>query len=436
MATAKLPNLPKGKEFEEFIAAFLQTHGFFIERNIVDRQEEEVLELDVIASRYKPSEIPEYILFEMKSGEWGFGDIFKLKGWLEYLNIDRGCLVVQKPKSDFYRQIANSIDLDIVSIPDVDQAARFLEDYIDAEHVNQIDIATWRFSFWAERNLLKLLRNKKKSLKDRKSFKALERYYFLINNRIFFTRNIIKRAEKLYDAFRQFPHISAKVGNELVGNNFDDEHESIPQKIYSDTYYKCQLTDITISTFIEYRARLSIMKSAIDYKIYKSAGLEIKDHLKLRFGDHEIEISLLDILPDSFQNGLDIISKHIYFYLYPVFWQWFLWVFGGFILEDYKDQEYSILSQKTGIPVKYIDEAINAYELIFPRDEGWFMTSKHSNIKFLKLFPTPFLGIGANYRRLIYGNGDWDKLSLSGLYTKNDLIKWNNVLVELLTKDI
>jgi len=142
------------------------------------------------------------------------------------------------------------------------------------------------------------------------------------------------------------------------------------------------------------------------------------------------------MLPVSFQNGLDIISKHRYFYLYPVFWQWFLWVFGGFILEDHKEQEYSIISQKTGIPVEHIDEAINAYELIFPRSDGWFMSSKHSSIKSLKLFPTPFLGIGANYRRLIYGNGDWNKLKLSGFHTKKDLIKWNNVLIKLLTKNI
>jgi hypothetical protein len=42
MTTALLPSLPKGKEFEEFLAAFFQTNGYYVERNIIDRQEEEI----------------------------------------------------------------------------------------------------------------------------------------------------------------------------------------------------------------------------------------------------------------------------------------------------------------------------------------------------------------------------------------------------------
>lgn len=434
MASAKLPDLPKGKEFEEFVAAFLQTHGYFIERNIIDRQEEEVLELDVFASKYDKETIPENTLFEMKSGGWGFGDIFKVKGWLEYLNIEKGCLVVQKPKTQFYKQIAQSIDIDIVEVPDTKNAAKNLVKYIDSENIDEIDILTWRFSYWTERNLLKLLKCKKNSMRHRASYTAIERYYFLINNRIFFTRNIIRRAEKLYDAYREYPHISAKVGNETIGNKFDEQHESIPESIYKQTYYDCKLTDIVFSAFVEHRARLAIMKSAIDYKIYKSLEIDIEDHLKFKFGSDEVEISLLEILPQSFQRGLDSIAKHKYFFKYPIFWQWFLWLFGGFILEDYKQQEYELLSAKTGIPIEYIDQALEAYELLFPREDGWFLTSRYAKIKFLKIFPTPFMGIGANYRRFKYGEGEWDNLKLSGRHTKSDLFKWNNVVVELLAK--
>ena len=54
---ATLPELPKGKEFEEFLAAFFQSNGYYVERSIIDRQEEEVLELDFLATRYAADKI-------------------------------------------------------------------------------------------------------------------------------------------------------------------------------------------------------------------------------------------------------------------------------------------------------------------------------------------------------------------------------------------
>ena len=50
MTSARLPDLPNGKEFEEYLSAFFQSHGLYIERDIIDRQEEDVLELDLITT--------------------------------------------------------------------------------------------------------------------------------------------------------------------------------------------------------------------------------------------------------------------------------------------------------------------------------------------------------------------------------------------------
>ena len=91
MATAQLPDLPKGKEFEEFLAAFFQAQGLYVERNVVDRQEEEVLELGIITTNYTKRVVPDNKLFEVKSGSWGFNEVFKGRGWLDYLNLDSGC---------------------------------------------------------------------------------------------------------------------------------------------------------------------------------------------------------------------------------------------------------------------------------------------------------------------------------------------------------
>ena len=47
-----LPELPKGKEYEEFISAFLQASGYFLNRTIIDRGIEELLELDITITDY------------------------------------------------------------------------------------------------------------------------------------------------------------------------------------------------------------------------------------------------------------------------------------------------------------------------------------------------------------------------------------------------
>ncbi len=441
MASIILPDLPKGKEFEEYISAFFQSGGnYYIERNIIEREIEEVLELDIITTDYT-SFPPEIKLLEVKSRDWHFPDLFKVRGWMDYLSIDKGVFIASKERENlnFFREKAKRLNIDLVVIPDLNKSKEALSELVSNKSIEVVDISTWRFSYWVERNLLKRLNHKKKSHPDNKCFKALEDYYFKVNNGIFFTENIVQKVHELYSTFQQFPRISAKCGNELIGNNFDEEYDILPKQIYDDTYYKCSYNDIQISTFIEHRARLAILKNAIDYKLYKKAGVENKtqDVPFWKIAGLDFEISLLDLLPPSFKKGLDEISKHEYFHKYPVFWQWFMWLFGGFILKDYEEKEYEVLSQKTEIPIDEIPNALESCQILFPQDDGWFMDlSPNSNIKMMKMFPVPFMGVGANYRRLLYTqSGKFEDLELTGMHTLNDLIKWNNLVVEVLKNE-
>ena len=53
----------------------------------------------------------------------------------------------------------------------------------------------------------------------------------------------------------------------------------------------------------------------------------------------------------------------------------------------------------------------------------------------LKLFPITFSGIGANYRRWVYtSTKKFEDLSLNGMHTLTDLMKWNNLAVKVLEK--
>ena len=140
-------------------------------------------------------------------------------------------------------------------------------------------------------------------------------------------------------------------------------------------------------------------------------------------------------LPNTIKTGLTEITKDKYFYLYPRFWQFFTYVFGGFILTDIEEQEFELLSKKTGVPVDEIPNAFDAFNKLFPRNDGWFFKFRNSSIRLHRLFPISFCGLGANYRRLVYTDDkDYDNLYklLSNDMTPFDLSKWNNLAYEIL----
>jgi len=431
---ARLPELPKDKEFEEYISAYFQASGYYIERNVIERAPKEVLELDIISTDYSVTP-PEVRLLEVKSGAWGFADLFKQRGWMDYLNVSRGMLIASGGKDDvdFFAEKAARLGINLLVISSLSESKKVLAEFIETGAMDDLDVSVWRFSYWVERNLLRRLKDQKKIYPDMKRYKALDKYYFEVTSGIFFTENIVQKADRLYSAFQEFPRISAKCGHEILGDDFDGDYKTVPKSVFEDTRYRCLYTDLQISTFVEHRARLAILKNAVDYKLYRNAGAEnktgsVSDRLGLSF------VSLFELLPTSFQEGLESISKDEYFHRYPVFWQWFLWVFGGFILKDYEEKEYEILSRKTGVPVDEVPNALDAYQALFPRDDGWFDDlSPGSNVKVMKLCPVPFMGVGAHYRALLHTqSGELPALEVSGEYTLNDLIKWNNLGVTVL----
>ncbi len=432
--TVSLPELPKDVEFEDYVAAYLQASGFYIEKSIIDRQGTEILELDIIFTDYRHDRPPIEKLIEVKSGGWGFSEIFKMLGWGKYLNITDLNLVVckEKPNQEFYREKSNDIGVTLIYHPnDGDEISK--SELLQGHHVDPVDVSLWRFSYWLERKIFKTLKNKKKSVSDKKSYLALDQYFHTLNSGIFFSKNIIKRIDKLYDAYKANPNITKKVANETEGKDYDEDHNNIPNSIFEKTFFQCEFTDITISTYIEHRARLAILKAAVDFTLFERHGIEerIKDEIEM-LGS---EFLLKNMLPHSFLNGLNEIKDDAYFYRYPVFWQIFLWQFGGFILNDYKDQEYCLLSMKSGIPIEKIDDALSAYGKIFPFNGGWFKKADgNSNITTIKMMCVPFMGIGSNLRIRTYAeDGKLESLDLSGTYTRSNLASWNNLVVDILS---
>lgn len=322
MASAQLPDLPKGEEFEEFVAAYLQSSGLYVERRIVDRREAEVLELDIVTTKYEADQGPISKIVEVNSGDWGAGDVFKVRGWLDYLALKQGALVVAKQVQQLavYAQVAHELGLDLISIPDLKNAAAPLAALTEVKP-DPDDVWAWRFSYWVERQLLRYLMQRKKSAGDnKKCYRALAEYLLLINSRIFFSRNVVRRAVDLYSAFSENAHISAKLAHELHGEDFDDEHETVPDAFFKRAYYACELNELAISTYAEYRALLAVLKAATDYVLFKRQGSDHNEAYTIKLEDFELEVggTLLQLVPASFRKGLDAISREPYFHRYPI----------------------------------------------------------------------------------------------------------------------
>jgi hypothetical protein len=424
----ELPKIPKDKDYEDYLCAYLQAGGLYVERSIIHREVEELLELDILTTDFQ-QDSANNLLIEIKGGDWGFSDIFKIRGWLTYLHYDEGCFIVQKsrPSISYFQNKAKELNIRLIDNSDLSKTKETLSFFFKTEP-EKAEIETIRFSYLLERKHLAQIKYFKKKSPGLKSYQNLDDYFFKTISGSFFSRDPIRRINKLFDTFIKYKNITAKICNELNGGDFDDDSiKELSSNCFSETFYKAKNNIFHVSLYVEHLARLTILKCAIEHLI---------DKLKGNYDPKDIFNQLEYLtLPNTIKTGLTEITKDKYFYLYPRFWQFFTYVFGGFILIDIKESEYELLSNKTGVPVDEIPNAFDAFNKLFPRNDGWFFELPKSSILWHRFFPISFCGIGANYRRLVYTDDkDYDNLYhlLSNDKTQYDLSKWNNLAYKIL----
>jgi hypothetical protein len=333
---------------------------------------------------------------------------------------------------DRIQKRAEALSIDLQPLDDLAKADEQLVAHTDGAPVDARDVGNWRFSYWVERKLLERLKKSQKSTADLKRYEAMWHYFYGLTSGIFFTRNIVSRLETLYDLYAEYPHLSARCSAEICGKDFDGDDTLVERNLFNKTFYDCEYNDLQISCFVEHMARLSILKSAVDYILYSRKGDKERTVKEWPILGHKL--NMFDALPASFRQGVDAIKNDPFVHRYPVVWQWFMWMFGGFLLCDYEKQEIELLAAKSRIPPNQVLGALACYDKLFPTDGGWFVgPTSTSNIRLLKMFPVPFMGIGANFRRFYHcKNHDYDELQVTKQYTLNDLIKANNLTVAVL----
>lgn len=420
----KLLDTPKGKELEDFVAALLQSTHHFVEKSI---EEKNVLELDVVATSYAEGR-PEDRLFEVKSGkDWGFPDVFKLLGQMTYLDVPRGALIAaQRPQDkalELYQDRCKKVNIDLLLIENIDRAG----DIFDGAGYgagDEILHELWRFSFWMERCFIQVLRQLARSDPKAQAPREALRYYHLVNSGVFLTRDVVERVGQLYKAYMDHPYLTAGAAREMGGDVFDPVTPG-GSPLIGEALFKGQHPLLQACMYLEHRARLSILKGAVDYLCERAKQEQtLGGRAAADFG--------LAVLPATFDRGLSAIGKEPNFWLYPLFWQVFLWGWGGFILKDHEDEEFGELSAQTGLPVDCIPAALEAFNKLFPTPDGWLREPSSASYRLVMMVPWPFCGIGAFQRFLRKKPETYSKLGLSGTFTARDLAKWHNSAVQLL----
>ncbi|MFE7028817.1 hypothetical protein ACFU9Y_00795 [Streptomyces sp. NPDC057621] len=423
-----VPDIPgAGEELEDYTAALFQASGHFVEKQIVESDPADVLELDIVTTDYTHAEAVRR-LTEVKGGRWGYTHLFKVLGLMQYLKIQQGAFFHTRWDD---RETApgrmTPLGLDVVCFDDFETAPKHFEEKGFGTFVEPKLINLWRHSYGVERRLVKLIHERAKEGDE--GAKAAKTYHRQINNGTFFARAPEESLAMLYEAYGEHPKLTLGYAHELDGGTFDAQSPPFDSTSYKGMLRKGKYPELQACTYFEHRARLSILKAAVDY---------VLAHPEPQSGTTEdgkqwftFQGLTYDALPATFHSGMAWLREQPNFRLYPTFWQQLLWGWGGFYLDDREEKEFEWMAKLSGIPIDEIPTALEAFDHFFPISDGWFVTAGQTDMHMVKMVPWIFQGLGAHLRRAQYGS-DFSKLDPSSQFTRGDLVKRINCTVDFL----
>lgn len=421
--TVKFPSIPHDEEYEDYIAAYLLAAGYHVERKLIKREEKvDVLEIDIVSTNYTKGGRH---VFEIKSGGWGITDLHKMYGWKNLYCPLHSALVFLKnldSGEQAAQMVASKYEIDLIDGSDASLKMLALRyPAINGKYVNGL-ITLNRLAFLVERAIEKEIGRHKKANPDKTSYSALSDFYREVRNYSFFQPSPITRASHLIEVFRKNRNFTARLSN-MTGDGTlpGDIDLKIPRAIFSRLFFTCQNPDVLYGSLLaELMCRMTVLKSVVDHLLLNDAGSA--DGGKYSFIQHFEEA----VVDNGLGGGLYELSRHPSLDCYPHFWQIFIYVFGGFIVEEYEEEEYSALSEMTGIPVGEIPHALGAFDILFAHSESWFITDSNSGIRMMKLFPVPFRGVGVLLRSKLFcePQGLTITQKYKNWYALNDLRKW------------
>jgi len=434
---AELSKDPKHWELEHMVAAHFTSRGCFVEQGVTLRDPDDVSDIDVVWTDYRSAPLDRRPV-EVKSGEWGIGDLLKFYGWTRFLGLAPGQFAHreeprrEKDKAVIARLGAKTgIELLHVAKDAKDVSAQFASWGLP-EPAQAYLPGLWRFSYWARKRLFDALQQGIKRGICPKSGEQAKEYRRLVNDAVFFEPDVRSRFGSLISAHFQHRMLAKTAAAETEGQgaNFDDPPST---ETFKRALYYGHHLPVQACFYLTHRARLYVLKTAVDYWAAREAGQLPRKTVII--GGTEFAWSDAE-LTRAFSAAVENLCGYSWFPLLPVFWQTFLWAWGGFLLRDRLDQEYAALSAQTGIPEEAIPTALTAFDRFFPIAEagGWFRDVTGEQRRTLKQMPAAMRGIGAHQRRLLFGVEQYSELGFTD-WTTNRLTTDNNTVVRLLEGD-
>ena len=414
---AELPKVPRGLELEDYVAALFQSTQHYVERNVC---EPDVLELDVVATSFAGGQ-PDTHLIEVKSGQWGFGDLFKTLGRMHYLSIPKGLFITTRPPEgkpvEFYAERVGAKGLRVMVIEDIPNAP---QKFTEAGYgtVDQASHWLWRYSFWAERRIIETLRAQVQERPEAHGPRAALQYFRLVNDEVFLTSDPRERALKLYEGYMAHPRLTHGIARELDGEPFDAETQGDSEAL-RNALLRGHHSILQASMYVEHRARLAVLKTVIDCL---AAGV-----------DFSARGLVASALPTTFLTAARELRQRPQYSRYALFWQILLWGWGGLILDDFREDEEQALARQSGLDRTNVESALGAFDLLFPSGNEWIRRMNTANYRFVAMVPWPFMGIGAFRRIVDHGVERYEALGLSGDFTTRDLARRHVAAATLLS---
>lgn len=427
---ATLAKDPKGWELEDFVAAHFVSRGCYVETGVKERNPDEILELDIVWTDYRKEPQGRHPV-EVKSGDWGLGDVFKFYGWTRYLGLEPGEFIHKEPygRADpaSLNHIKSRTGINLLHFPTPEDVETHFKVLGLPEPAWDDLPEIWRYSFWAQRRLLKSLGQAIRQKVCPESAKAAKDYHQLINDAVFFIPDVRDRVGELLSAHFAHQELGASAAYELETGKVEFTHPP-ETETFKRAYFRGERFPIQACLYLAHRARLYILKAVVDYWLARERG-EIK---KTAF---KLGQTLIDLtsgrLTEAMATGADELSSTKSFRMFPVFWQVFLWSWGGFLRKDHVDEEYADLEKETGVPGSEIPVALSAFDKLFPTPGGWFREPANDSRRVLILMPAAMRGIGAVRRKARNGVEHYSDLGYKNA-TTNRLVWDHNTGARLL----
>jgi hypothetical protein len=406
----ELSKTPTGRGLEDYFAALLQTTGHFVEKNVEDPN---VLELDIVATNYEAAG-PRTRVFEVKGTDARFGDVFKLLGRMTYLGLAAGGFITttvprERPIETFTK-VCNQAGILFVVVPDLAQADTVF-DAMGFGRADSLRHEIWRFSYWLERIYVQAIGDLRPN--NHVARKAID-YYKLVNSGIFLTRDPVEKIAKLYYAYAEHPQLTREMANSIAGS------EPAGGTLLTASLRDGSTTPLHATMYFEHRARLSILKAAVDY---------------LLLGRRSTRVEFLG-LPQTFHAGLSWLADQPDYWLYPLFWQNFLWGWGGILPDDRREDILAKIASACGLLPDRVGSALLAFDKLFPIPNGWQRRAGDTSYEFVLLTPFHFQGLGLFHQAESLSITDYRLFAPSGRYTATNLAARHNAAVRLMEEAV